>query len=931
VGGVTGNINPQLLPQPFISGALSIPSGSGTATYMVTPIGLCPGVPFKVTVNVSLNCGTVTVISQTINANMCSLYGSAELNVVAGGTFPFGYRWEYENGINNWVVVNNNIPSGAVYTGMNSSTLQVSGISNPGFYKYRSVITNCSGANSVNSIPVTLNVDPAPALIITNPKVLCSGETADLMLPPVTAGSSTGLTFSYWINSQASIQLSAPDKVPAGTYYIKGTTSEGCSSVEKVTVTASAPIAPPSISAISGKLSACDGFTVPLQSSPGFSYLWSNGEKTQIINAAISGPYSVRISNSAGCWSASSLMTNVTINPAPAIPEIIPQGDLTFCEGGNVTLTSTSATGYLWSTDETTQSINVSRTGPYSVKVFNESGCFSEPSPNAFVTVNAAAAQPIITADGPLEFCQDGSVTLSASGTGFKWSTGEETPTITVRNSGPYSVQVTTGAGCLSKKSVEVVVKVNSNLTPNFPAIPTLCMGTQAPILSVQSPNGITGTWSPDIINNTVAASGEKYLFTPNSGQCANEQTLVATVIAKTTPSFVLKDKLSLGQNAPVLPAVSLNNIKGSWSPSVINTSAKAITPFTFTPDPTECSEPFTIDIEVNDSYLPVFDQIKPILAGSAAPVLPSISLNGITGTWSPATINTEKTGKNTFTFIPAPGQCGSQISMVIPVVSDSPGNPSIIFEPSLSISGGNNINCFGEKTGSIIATVYDSDGNQINNADYYWTDAPNSNTNIRTSLAAGIYTLTATDKTTHRSVTESITLTEPSPLKITADIIRPLCADKNDGYINITPSGGDDSGIYYFRWFDNSTSSTITNLFPGFYTVELTDRNRCIVKDSIEVLPERDICIFMPQAFSPNGDGTNDYFEIINIDLYPNSDVTVYNRWGQSVWRSEKGYATRFSGYDSRGNELPLDSYHYAIDLHNGSKVIIGTVTIIR
>ena len=326
-----------------------------------------------------------------------------------------------------------------------------------------------------------------------------------------------------------------------------------------------------------------------------------------------------------------------------------------------------------------------------------------------------------------------------------------------------------------------------------------------------------------------------------------------------------------------------------------------------------------------------MFDQIKPILAGSAAPVLPSISLNGITGTWSPATINTEKTGKKTFTFTPSPGQCGSQISMVIPIVSDSPGNPSIIFEPSLSISGGNNINCFGEKTGSIIATVYDSDGNQINNADYYWTDAPNLNTNIRTSLSAGIYTLTATDKTTNRSVTESITLSEPSPLKITVEIAKPLCNEKSDGYINLTPSGGDDSGIYYFKWFNNSTSSTITNLFPGFYTVELTDRNRCIVKDSIEVLPERDVCIFIPQAFSPNNDGTNDLLEIINIELYPKSEVIVYNRWGQLVWRSERGYPTKFSGFDIKGNELPLDSYHYAIDLHNGSKVLIGTVTIIR
>jgi gliding motility-associated-like protein len=58
--------------------------------------------------------------------------------------------------------------------------------------------------------------------------------------------------------------------------------------------------------------------------------------------------------------------------------------------------------------------------------------------------------------------------------------------------------------------------------------------------------------------------------------------------------------------------------------------------------------------------------------------------------------------------------------------------------------------------------------------------------------------------------------------------------------------------------------------------------------------------------------------------------EITVYNRWGQSVWSSGQGYPVPWDGR-SNGSDLPVDSYHYIIDLHNGSKPILGNVTIVR
>ena len=89
-------------------------------------------------------------------------------------------------------------------------------------------------------------------------------------------------------------------------------------------------------------------------------------------------------------------------------------------------------------------------------------------------------------------------------------------------------------------------------------------------------------------------------------------------------------------------------------------------------------------------------------------------------------------------------------------------------------------------------------------------------------------------------------------------------------------------------------------------------------------------INLTIPEAFSPNSDLINDVWNIGNIEAYPKAQITIYNRWGQSVWRSEQGYPQPWDG-KSKGVNLPVDSYHYVIDLHNGSKQIVGSITIVK
>ncbi len=86
---------------------------------------------------------------------------------------------------------------------------------------------------------------------------------------------------------------------------------------------------------------------------------------------------------------------------------------------------------------------------------------------------------------------------------------------------------------------------------------------------------------------------------------------------------------------------------------------------------------------------------------------------------------------------------------------------------------------------------------------------------------------------------------------------------------------------------------------------------------------------LVIPNAFTPNGDGINDTWNIKYIDTYPGNTVDVFNRYGEKVY-SSIGYSTPWDG-TFRGTPLPPGTYYYIINPKNGRKTISGNVTIIR
>ncbi|KXB97130.1 MAG: hypothetical protein AA908_08205 [Chlorobi bacterium NICIL-2] len=396
---------------------------------------------------------------------------------------------------------------------------------------------SCSNTASLN---VTINPKPAPVISGPPAPPVCVNSTQTYSTPL-----NTGNTYLWTVTGGTIGGVATNNTVTVtwttvgnGTISVKETNTLGCDT----TVSRTIPVnALPSVTITpSGPTTICNGQSLTLLATPGFvSYSWNTGETTPNITVTQSGTYVVTVVDQNGCSNNSNSIT-VTVQNVPA-PQIQASGPTTFCQGGSVTLsiTGTNIQGYAWSNGATTSSITVTTSGSYWCEVTYNNGCKARTDIIEVTVVPKPAVS--ITANGPTTFCEGGSVVLDA-GAGFAtyaWSNGQQTVgtnrTLTVTDSGSYTVTVTNNIGC-SATSQPVTVTVYPKPAPQIQASgPTeFCEGGSvtldagAGFASYQWSNGATTR------TITVTQQGSYTVTVTDQNSCSGtSQPVVVTVYPK--------------------------------------------------------------------------------------------------------------------------------------------------------------------------------------------------------------------------------------------------------------------------------------------------------------------------------------------------------------------------------------------------------------
>jgi hypothetical protein len=516
--------------------------GSGNYSVQVTNTGGCSATSVAVTVTVNALPAQPT-ITPSGPLTFCS-GGSVVLSSSSSNSYS-------------WLI--NDSPIG--------QTSQVLTATSSGNYTVQ--VTNAGGCSATSAaVIVTVNALPAlPIITPSGPTTFCSGGS-------LTLSASLASSYIWSINDSAIGQTSQNITASSsGSYKVQVTNAGGCTATSASLAVTINPLPPVPMITPSGPLIFCAGGSVVLSSSAGYSYSWSIndsaiGQTGQSLTAIVSGSYTVEVTSAGGCSSAS-IPVAVNVNALPAIPVITPQGSLTFCTGGNVVLSSSSANSYAWFLNDTAigqvgQNLTAINPGNYTVEVTNAGGCSATSSP-VMINIFAQAPIPIITPLGPVTFCAGGSVALSSSsGNSYAWfrndtAIGQTGQSPVFDFSGNYTVQVTDGSGC-SATSAPVIVTVNAmEPTPTITALGALTFCTGGNVELSASP-GNSYAWFRN--DTAIGQTGQNPTFI-TTGNYTVEVTNAVGCSATSDPVAVFVNPV------PPVPAISGRTILNSCSGDV--------------------------------------------------------------------------------------------------------------------------------------------------------------------------------------------------------------------------------------------------------------------------------------------------------------------------------------------------------------------------
>ncbi len=134
------------------------------------------------------------------------------------------------------------------------------------------------------------------------------------------------------------------------------------------------------------------------------------------------------------------------------------------------------------------------------------------------------------------------------------------------------------------------------------------------------------------------------------------------------------------------------------------------------------------------------------------------------------------------------------------------------------------------------------------------------------------------------------------------------------------------------YVWQDNSTNPTYPVTQAGTYFVTIS-AGGCQLKDTVQITELNcSATVIVPNVFTPNGDGANDFFYPIIVGEYTNPELIIYNRWGEPLFQDD----SFTPGWDGKTNgvESPEGVYYWVIKFTDSSGVTIeksGNLSLFR
>lgn len=381
------------------------------------------------------------------------------------------------------------------YTWNTGSTINPLQVSSGGLYS----VVGSNGCFS-DSDSVFVNLIPIINIIISNPDTIniCQGDSVTLLASgaPNYLWSPTGSTLD-------SITVSN-----AGYYQV--TTSNSCfSASDSVLVNITPPI---NVSILESDTSTiCVGDSIMIHAIGSINYTWSNGiTNVDSISINAQGYYYVAVANT--CFTDTAFFQ---VNVTPNITVNISEPDtVKICQGDNVVLHANGASNYLWSTNQTSDSISVNSQGYYTLTAVGN--CPSN-TDSTYISVLSPLNLSIIESN-PSTICNGDSLTLHATGgVNYIWNTLETSDSISITNAGLYYVSASNGVCPIVSDSINII----ADFIPSASIVgdSLVCMNSSIILTAVGQG---TFTWSNGVNGSQTTVSTTQQLILTASNSCNN-------------------------------------------------------------------------------------------------------------------------------------------------------------------------------------------------------------------------------------------------------------------------------------------------------------------------------------------------------------------------------------------------------------------------